>query len=41
MHVEIPAAFWQDLRAEGLVPPEAPLPARKPAPEPECVTRKI
>ena len=30
MHVEIPAAFWQDLRAEGLVPPEAPLPARKP-----------
>jgi len=31
MHVEIPAAFWDDLRAEGLVPPEAPLPARKPA----------
>nr|WP_091656730.1 aldo/keto reductase [Massilia sp. PDC64] len=32
MHVEIPAAFWEALRAEGLVPPEAPLPARKPAP---------
>ena len=30
MHVEIPAAFWEDLRAGGLVPPEAPLPARKP-----------
>jgi D-threo-aldose 1-dehydrogenase len=29
MHVEIPAAFWDDLRAEGLVPPEAPLPGRK------------
>ena len=32
MHVEIPAAFWEALRAGGLVPPEAPLPARKPAP---------
>ena len=30
MHVEIPGAFWDDLRAEGLVPAEAPLPARKP-----------
>jgi D-threo-aldose 1-dehydrogenase len=29
MHVEIPAAFWDDLRAEGLVPPGAPLPGRK------------
>ena len=28
MLVEIPAAFWQELRTEGLVPPEAPLPAR-------------
>ena len=32
MHVEIPAAFWEALRAEGLVPPGAPLPARKPVP---------
>ncbi|PQO94891.1 D-threo-aldose 1-dehydrogenase [Massilia phosphatilytica] len=30
MHIEIPAAFWEELRTEGLVPPEAPLPARKP-----------
>jgi len=30
MQVEIPAAFWEELRAEGLVPPEAPLPRRKP-----------
>jgi D-threo-aldose 1-dehydrogenase len=29
MHIEIPAAFWDELRAEGLVPPEAPLPPRK------------
>jgi D-threo-aldose 1-dehydrogenase len=29
MHVDIPAAFWEELRAEGLVPPEAPLPAGK------------
>ena len=29
MHMEIPAAFWEALRAEGLVPPEAPLPPRK------------
>lgn len=32
MHIEIPAAFWEELRAEGLVPPEAPLPARKSVP---------
>jgi len=32
MQVEIPAAFWEELRAEGLVPPEAPLPQRKPVP---------
>jgi D-threo-aldose 1-dehydrogenase len=32
MHVEIPAAFWEELRAGGLVPPAAPLPARKAAP---------
>ena len=32
MHIAIPAAFWDDLRAEALVPAEAPLPARKPAP---------
>ena len=29
MQIEIPAAFWEELRAEGLVPPEAPLPPRK------------
>jgi D-threo-aldose 1-dehydrogenase len=29
MHIEIPAAFWEELRTEGLVPLEAPLPARK------------
>jgi D-threo-aldose 1-dehydrogenase len=29
MHMEIPAAFWDELRAEGLVPPGAPLPPRK------------
>jgi D-threo-aldose 1-dehydrogenase len=29
MHTEIPAAFWEELRAEGLVPQEAPLPPRK------------
>jgi D-threo-aldose 1-dehydrogenase len=32
MDVRIPAAFWEELRAEGLVPPEAPLPDRKPVP---------
>jgi hypothetical protein len=26
MDVAIPAAFWEELRAEGLVPQEAPLP---------------
>jgi D-threo-aldose 1-dehydrogenase len=31
MHIEIPAAFWEELRAEGLVPPDAPLPPRKAA----------
>jgi D-threo-aldose 1-dehydrogenase len=31
MHMEIPAAFWDELRAEGLVPVEAPLPPRKAA----------
>ena len=30
MDIEIPHVFWEELRAEGLVPPEAPLPARKP-----------
>lgn len=30
MHVEIPAAFWEELRAEGLVPPAAPLPGHRP-----------
>jgi len=29
MHTEIPAAFWEELRSEGLVPAEAPLPPRK------------
>jgi D-threo-aldose 1-dehydrogenase len=29
MQMEIPAAFWEDLRSEGLLPPEAPLPPRK------------
>ncbi|MGZ5183278.1 MAG: aldo/keto reductase [Ramlibacter sp.] len=29
MHMEIPAAFWEELRAEGLVPLDAPLPPRK------------
>jgi D-threo-aldose 1-dehydrogenase len=29
MHIEIPAVFWDELRAEGLVPPDAPLPPRK------------
>jgi D-threo-aldose 1-dehydrogenase len=29
MHMEIPAAFWDELRAEGLVPLDAPLPPRK------------
>jgi D-threo-aldose 1-dehydrogenase len=29
MHTEIPAAFWEELRAEGLVPPDAPLAPRK------------
>jgi D-threo-aldose 1-dehydrogenase len=29
MHIEIPAAFWEDLRREGLVPADAPLPQRK------------
>ena len=28
--VAIPAAFWEELRAEGLVPPEAPLPLGQP-----------
>jgi D-threo-aldose 1-dehydrogenase len=27
MHVEIPAAFREELRAGGLVPPETPLPS--------------
>ncbi|GAA5025073.1 hypothetical protein GCM10025794_10370 [Massilia kyonggiensis] len=27
MHVEIPAAIREELRAGGLVPPEAPLPS--------------
>ncbi|MCS0589564.1 aldo/keto reductase [Massilia norwichensis] len=31
MHTEIPAAFWEELRSEGLVPEEAPLPPRKAA----------
>jgi D-threo-aldose 1-dehydrogenase len=31
MQVEIPAAFWEELRAEGLVPPDAPIPPRKAA----------
>jgi D-threo-aldose 1-dehydrogenase len=30
MAVAIPAAFWDDLLEEGLVPPEAPLPGRPP-----------
>jgi D-threo-aldose 1-dehydrogenase len=30
MDIAIPAAFWEELRAEGLVPPEAPLPGSKP-----------
>ena len=29
MHTEIPAAFWEALRSEGLVPEDAPLPPRK------------
>ena len=29
MHTEIPAAFWEELRSEGLVPAAAPLPPRK------------
>jgi D-threo-aldose 1-dehydrogenase len=29
MQMEIPAAFWEALRDEGLLPPEAPLPPRK------------
>ncbi len=29
MHMEIPAAFWEALRSEGLVPAEAPLPPGK------------
>lgn len=29
MHTEIPAAFWEELRSEDLVPPDAPLPPRK------------
>jgi D-threo-aldose 1-dehydrogenase len=29
MHIQIPSAFWEELRAEGLVPAEAPLPPRK------------
>jgi D-threo-aldose 1-dehydrogenase len=31
MHTEIAAAFWEELRSEGLVPAEAPLPPRKAA----------
>jgi len=31
MHVEIPAAFWDELRIEGLVAQEAPLPPKKAA----------
>ena len=27
----LPAALWDDLRAEGLIPPETPVPARSPA----------
>ncbi|MFJ2812733.1 aldo/keto reductase [Streptomyces sp. NPDC087294] len=27
----VPAAFWQELRAEGLLPPEAPLPTEQPS----------
>jgi D-threo-aldose 1-dehydrogenase len=30
MAIEIPAAFWEELVAQGLVPQEAPLPGRKP-----------
>jgi D-threo-aldose 1-dehydrogenase len=30
MEAAIPAGFWDELLAEGLVPPEAPLPARSP-----------
>lgn len=30
MGIEIPGAFWEELVAEGLVPPDAPLPGRKP-----------
>jgi D-threo-aldose 1-dehydrogenase len=30
MQIEIPAVFWEELLAEGLVPPDAPLPPRKP-----------
>jgi D-threo-aldose 1-dehydrogenase len=31
MHMEIPSVFWEELRAEGLVPAAAPLPPRKAA----------
>ena len=27
MRLQIPAVLWDDLRAEGLIPPEAPTPA--------------
>ena len=30
MEIEIPAAFWDELVAQGLVPQEAPLPGRRP-----------
>jgi D-threo-aldose 1-dehydrogenase len=29
LSIEIPAAFWEELVAEGLVPQDAPLPQRK------------
>jgi len=32
MNVAIPDAFWEELRAEALVQPEAPLPDRRPVP---------
>jgi D-threo-aldose 1-dehydrogenase len=31
MQIEIPAAFWEELLAEGLLPQDAPLPPRKAA----------
>jgi D-threo-aldose 1-dehydrogenase len=30
MDIQIPAAFWEALLAEGLLPQDAPIPPRKP-----------